>query len=167
MQMRQLCETRYSKEIELLKSISGVKDISAMIIIAETDGDMDVFENSRKIIGWAGLRPGNDESAGKHKNTATTKGNKYLRSVMVQYLLVASGIKNDWFKEKFNRLSMRKSRKKAFIAIAGKLLMVTWDVLYCRTPYNPLLAHVYDPVRVTSKIYYHQLEIDRMRQLLN
>jgi hypothetical protein len=47
----------YRKEIELLKSIPGVKDISAMIIIAETGGDMGVFENSGKIIGWAGLRP--------------------------------------------------------------------------------------------------------------
>jgi transposase len=166
-QMRQLCEAHYSKEMELLKSILGVKEISAMLIIAETGGNMSVFENSGKIIDCAGLRPGNDESAGKYKSTATTKGNKYLRSVMVQYSWAASRIKNGWFKEKFNRLSMRKSRKKALIAIARKLLTVTWNVLYCKTPYNPQLVQVYDLIRVKSKIYYHQREIERIRQLLN
>ena len=50
-----------------------------MIIAAETGGDMSAFENSRKFTGWAGLRPRNDESAGKFKSTATTKGNKHLR----------------------------------------------------------------------------------------
>jgi len=64
-----------------------------MIIIAETGGDMSVFENSGKITGWAGLRPKNDESAGKYKSTATTKGNKYLRSVLVQVSWAASRIK--------------------------------------------------------------------------
>ena len=75
-QMRSICQEHYSKEMELLKSIPGISEISAMIIIAETGGDMRVFENSGKITGWAGLRPRDDESAGKYKSTATTKGNK-------------------------------------------------------------------------------------------
>jgi hypothetical protein len=54
---------------------------------------MSVFENSGKITGWAGLRPGNDKSVGKYKSTATTKGNKYLRYVMVQCLWAVSRIK--------------------------------------------------------------------------
>ena len=166
-QMRRICEEHYSKEMELLKSIPGVSDISAMIIIAETGGDMTVFENSGKITGWAGLRPRNDESAGKYKSTATTKGNKYLRSVLVQVAWVTTRMKNGWFKEKFNRLAMRKSRKKALIAIARKLLTVTWNVLYYKTHYNPQLAHMYDPIKVEAKINYHQREMERMQKLLN
>jgi len=166
-QMRRICEQHYSKEMELIKSIPGVSDVSAMIIIAETGGDMTVFENSGKITGWAGLRPRNDESAGKYKSTATTKGNKYLRSVLVQVSWAASRIKNGWFKEKFNRLAMRKSRKKALIAIARKLLTVTWNVLYYKTPYNPQLIHIYDPLKVEAKISYHQREMERMQKLLN
>jgi transposase len=166
-QMRKICQEYYKKEIELIKSIPGVSDISAMIIIAETGGDMSVFENSGKITGWAGLRPRNDESAGKYKSTATTKGNKYLRSVLVQVSWAASRIKNGWFQEKFNRLAMRKSRKKALIAIARKLLTVTWNVLYFKTPYNPQLAHVYDPVKIEAKMSYHQREMERMQKLLN
>jgi transposase len=166
-QMRRICKEHYSKEIELIKSIPGVSEISSMIIIAETGGDMSVFENSGKITGWAGLRPRNDESAGKYKSVATTKGNKYLRSVLVQVSWAASRMKNGWFKEKFNRIAIRKSRKKALIAIAGKLLTVTWNVLYYKAPYNPQMVHIYDPSKVEAKINYHQREIERMKKLQN
>ena len=71
-QMRRICGEHYSQEMELIRSIPGVSELSAMIIIAETGGDMSVFENSGKITGWAGLRPRNDESTGKYKSTATT-----------------------------------------------------------------------------------------------
>jgi hypothetical protein len=165
-QMRLICEEHYRKELGLIKTIPGVSDISAMIIIAETGGDMSVFENSGKITGWAGRRPRNDESAGKYKSTATTKGNKYLRSVLVQVAWAASRIKDGWFKEKFNRLAMRKSRKKALIAIARKLLTITWNVISYKTPYNPKLAHIYDPVKVEAKIDYYQREMERMQKLL-
>jgi transposase len=164
--MRRICDGHFQKEMELVQSIPGVSELSAMIIIAETGGDMRVFETSGKITGWAGLRPRNDESAGKYKSTATTKGNKYLRAVLVQVSWAASRIKNGWFKEKFDRLSMRKSRKKALIAIARKLLTVTWNVLYYKTPYNPKLVHVYDPIKVAAKINYHRREMERIQELL-
>lgn len=89
-----------------------------MTIIAETGGDMGVSESSDKIVGWAGLRPRNDESTGKYKSTATPKGNKYLRSILVQVSWAASRMKGSFFKDKFQRLAMRKPRKKALIAIA-------------------------------------------------
>jgi transposase len=165
-QMRRICNEHYSEEMKLIVTIPGVSETSAMIIIAETGGDMSVFENSGKITGWVGLRPRNDESAGKYKSTATTKGNKYLRSILAQVSWAASRIKNGWFKEKFNRLAMRKSRQKALIAIARKLLTVTWNVLYYKQPYNPQMVHVYDPIKVEASISYHQREMQRMQQLL-
>jgi transposase len=166
-QMRQICDEHYEEEMRLLKTIPGVSEISAMIIIAETGGDMSVFENSGKITGWAGLRPRNDESVGKRKSTATTKGNKYLRSILVQVAWAASRIKNGWFKEKFNRLAMRKSRRKALIAIARKLLTVSWNVLYYKVPYNPKSVHIYNPVKIEAKKNYHLREMERMQKLLN
>jgi hypothetical protein len=165
-QMKRICAEHYGKEMELLKSMPGVSDTSAMIIIAETGGDMTVFENSGKITGWAGLRPRNDESAGKYKSTATTKGNKYLRTILVQVAWVVSRMKNSWFKDKFNTLAIRKPRKKALIAISRKLLVVTWNILYYKIPYNPSLIHIYDPVKVKAKINYHQREMERMQKLL-
>jgi transposase len=152
--------------MELLESIPGVSQISFMVILSETGADMRVFETSGKIAGWAGLRPGNDGSAGKYKSTATTKGNRYLRSVLVQVAWAASRMKTGYFKDKFNRLALRKSGKKALIAIAGNLLTAAWHVLYYKTCYNPLLAHVYDPVKVAAKIAYHQRETERTGKLL-
>jgi len=61
---------------------------------------------------------------------------------------------------------MRKSRKKALIAIARKLLTVTWNVLYYKIPYNPLLVHTYDSKKVEARIDYHQREMERMQKLL-
>jgi len=61
---------------------------------------------------------------------------------------------------------MRKSRKKALIAIARKLLTVTWNVLYYKKPYNPQLVHVYDPIKVKAKMKYHQSKMERMQELL-
>jgi transposase len=164
-EMKKICPEHFSKEMELLKSIPGAGDTSAMIIIAETGGDMSAFEDSGKIAGWAGLRPGNDESAGKYKSTATTGGNKYLRTIPVQVSWVVSGMKNSRFKDKFNSLVIRKP-KKALIAISGKLLAVTWNVLYYKTPYNPDPVHIYDPVKVKASINYHQREVERMQKLL-
>lgn len=82
--MEELCNEHYKQEMKSLITIPGISNISAMIVLAETGADMKAFENSSKFSGWTGLRPRNDESAGKYKSTATTKGNKFLRTVLVQ-----------------------------------------------------------------------------------
>jgi transposase len=165
-QMSKICKENYHEQMKLLTTIPGVSLISAMIIIAETGADMSVFENSGKLTGWAGLRPRNDESAGKYKSTAITKGNKYLRAILVQIAWAAARIKNSFFMEKYRRLAMRKSNKKAIIAITRKLLVVTWNILSTKQAYNPLMAHIYDPVKVAAKIEWHQKEIERVNKLL-
>jgi transposase len=164
--MEKICKEYYSKEMELLQSIPGISKISAICIIAETGADMSAFENSGKITGWAGLRPSNDESAGKFKSKAITKGNKYLRSILVQVAWAASRTRGTYFKEKFNRLSLRKSNKKAIIAIARKMLVVIWNILNDKKPYNPTLIHIYDPIKVARSIAYHQKEIEKATRLL-
>ncbi len=77
-------QEHYSQHMELLISIPGIQRKAAMQIIAETGADMKAFQNSRKLTGWAGLRPKNDESAGKLKSTSDTKGNRFLRRIMLQ-----------------------------------------------------------------------------------
>ena len=69
--------------------------------------------------------------------------------------------------EKFNRLAIRKSRKKALVAIARKILVITWNLLNDKTPYNPNLVHIYDSVKVSAKIAYHEKEIEKAAKLLN
>lgn len=166
-QMRRICDEHFSVMVKLLQTIPGISEIAAMTIIAETGGDMSVFENSDKIVGWAGLRPRNDESAGKYKSTATTKGNKYLRTILVQVAWAASRMKGSFFKEKFQRLAMRKPRKKALIAIARKLLVVIWNVMKYAKEYNPKLVPVQDPVKIKARLAYYKKEYEKTVNLLN
>jgi transposase len=165
LKMEELCSTHYKKEMELLLTIPGISHIAAMIVLAETGVDMKAFENSGKFSGWTGLRPRNDESAGKYKSTATTKGNRFLRAVLVQIAWAASRTKESYFKEKFSRLAMRKSRKKALIAIARKIGVIIWSVLYYEQAYNPTKLIVYDPCKLQAKMNYHQKEFDRLEKL--
>ena len=160
-----ICLRSFPRQRELLKTIPGVSRISSAVIIAETGADMDVFENSGKLSGWVGLRPKNDESAGKYKSTAITKGNKYLKPILVQIAWAASRSKGSYFKDKFNRLSIRKSAKKALIAIARKISVVVWNILKDLTPYNPALQVVYEPAKLDAKIRYHQREMERIAKL--
>lgn len=164
--MEELCNKEFSKELELLQTIPGVSLISAMILIAETGADMRVFENSGKFTGWIGLRPRNDESAGKYKSTATTKGNVYLRATLVQIAWAATKTKGSYFKEKFNRLAMRKAKKKALIAIARKIAVVIWNVLNDMKKYNPNLLPILDPQKLMASLNYHQKELERLNKLV-
>lgn len=163
--MEDICEQNYSKQMELLMSIPGIRKQAAMQIVAETGGDMQAFENSGRLTGWTGLRPRNDESAGKYKSTATTKGNKYLRRIMVQCAWAAVRTKGSFYKNKFDQLCIRKSRKKALIAIARKLLTVVWHVLYEKEPFDPHFLPVYDPRKMEMKLKYHRKEIEKLEQL--
>ena len=165
-QMERICREHYSEEMELLCTIPGVSVISSMLIIAETGADMSIFETSGKLTGWAGLRPRNDESAGKYKSTAITKGNKYLKSILVQVAWAASRTKGSYFMETFSRLSIRKSRKKALIAVARKILVVVWHLISEKNAFNPAMVPVYDPAKLSRKIRYHQKEAERIEKLL-
>jgi transposase len=164
--MHEICKHYFKKQHELLLTIPGVSNTAAMILIAETGADMIAFENSSKFSGWIGLRPRNDESAGKYKSTAITKGNKYLKSILVQIAWAASRTKGSYFKEKFTRLSIRKPRRKALIAIARKIAVLMWNILHYEQCYNPERLIIYEPGKLDSKINYHQREIERLEKLL-
>ena len=165
-EMEKLCRQHYPNELALLQTIPGISLLAAMIVVAETGADMKAFENSGKFAGWTGLRPRNDESAGKFKSTATTKGNRYLRAILVQIAWAASRTKGSFFKEKFTRLCLRKNRKKALIAIARKMAVLIWNVLYFKESYNPQKLIVYEPGKVQAKMNYHQKEFERLEKLL-
>ena len=160
-----ICQGSFPTQQALLKTIPGVSRISSAVIIAETGADMKVFDNSSKLSGWIGLRPKNDESAGKYKSTAITRGNKYLKAMLVQVAWAATRRKGSYFKDKFNRLSIRKSAKKALIAIARKIAVVAWNILKDLKPYNPALQVVYEPAKLDAKIRYHQREMERIAKL--
>jgi len=103
--------------------------------------------------------PRNDESAGKIKNKKITHGNKYLRRVLVQCAWAASRTKRSWFQSKFQQLCVRKSSKKALIAIARKQLTICYQLLQTKQNYIAPIKVLSDKQRERKNKYLHkQLE---------
>jgi len=128
-EMERICDTLYQKELELLCTVPGIQKLSAMTIIAEVGVDLKSFATAASLVGWAGLRPRNDESNKKVKSRKITKGDKYVRRILVQCAWAMTRSKKSWLSKKFNELTKRLSKKKALIAIARKLLVIIWNIL--------------------------------------
>jgi transposase len=163
--MTQHCQTYFARQMELLQSIPGIRTQAAMQIIAETGADMQYFRDSTAISSWAGLRPRNDESNGKIKNNHITRGNKYLRRILVQTGWGATRTKGSYFKFKYEQLCKRMNSKKALIAIARKQLTVIWNVLYKEEKYNSAYQPIYTPEKLESQLKYHQQMINKLSKL--
>jgi transposase len=124
--------------VELLKTIPGVSDIAAHVILAEIGDDMSRFPSAGHLVSWAGLCPRNDESAGKRRSTRLRAGAPWLKTVLVQAAWAASRKKNSYFKAQFHRISMRRGPKKAVVAIAASMLTATYHMLQRGVPYEDL-----------------------------
>ena len=116
---------------------------------------MDKFETADQLTSWAGLAPGNNESAGKKKSTSTKKGNKYLRTAMVTAAWAAARSKNTYWFFLFSYLKRKMSAKKAIIAIARRMLKVVFKVLKEKIHYveggKELFDH-YQHVRLAKQV---------------
>jgi transposase len=137
LKMREICEEHYKEEFERLQTVPGLSGQSAMHIIAELGVDMSTFQTSAMLVGWAGLKPRNDESNGKFKSRRTTHGNKYLRKILIEVSWAASR-KQNYFYNKFSyhQVVVRKKGKlKVQVAIARKILVAIWNMLSKGMPY--------------------------------
>jgi transposase len=132
------CLTPYRQEIELLNSLPGVSDKAAPIILAEIGADMSVFPTDNHLSSWAGVSPGNNESAGKKKRSRATPGNKTLKSILCECAWAASKTKNTRLSSYYWRLVKRMGKKKALVALGHLLLRIVYHVLLTKTPYKEL-----------------------------
>ena len=119
-----------------LRGIPGVGDRAAEVIVGEIGPDMEAFPTAGHLCSWAGLCPGNDQSAGKQRSGKTTKGSPWLRSLLVQAAWSASHTKNTVFSACFRRWVPRLGKKKALIAVAHRILVVVWHLLKKGTSYQ-------------------------------
>ena len=135
--MTALCVEWFPQELENLQTIPGVKERSATSIIAETGTDMSHFQTPKKLVAWVGLRPRNEESAGKIKARGITHGNRFVRKTMIECSWGAARMKDSFFAEFSYRqcVDRRKNRMKVQVAIARKILVAVWYVLSQGTQY--------------------------------
>jgi transposase len=130
--------------VKLLDTIPGVAETAAQIIISEIGVDMEQFASARQLASWAGMCPGNNESAGKRKSGKTSKGNRYLRAVLVQAAWVASHQKETYLAAQYKRLVKRMGKKKALVAVGHTILGIVWHLLKNKTTYQELGGDYFD-----------------------
>jgi transposase len=128
----------YSIEIDLLQTIPGVGKEASVNIIAEIGVDMDVFPDEHHLASWAGMSPGNNESAGKKKSGRTTNGDKYLKAILTQCGWAASRTKGTFYRSKFESLVGRRGKKRALIAIGHKILCAAYFIIKKKEPFKEL-----------------------------
>lgn len=128
----------YAAQFTLLQEIPGIDETLAAAIIAELGVDMGVFENVSQLSSWAGVCPGNNESAGKRRSSRIPKGNVYLKTALVEAANSAAKAKGTYLRDKFYRLKARRGYKRAAVAVGHKILVAIYHMLSQQVCYNEL-----------------------------
>ena len=130
--------TPYEDYITLLMTIPGIDRNSAITIISEIGVDMSQFSNHYRLSAWAGLAPGCNESAGKKKSVKISRAGVYLKPCLIEVAHCAVKDKsNTYYADKFNKISKRRGKKRAYIAIARKILVAIYHMLSTGEVWNP------------------------------
>jgi transposase len=159
-----LCEQMqpYEEILDRLSTIPGVKKTAARVLIAELGVDMAEFPSAGHLASWAGLCPGNAESAGKRFSGRTRKGDRYVRRVLVQCAWAASRAEDCFLAALFQRLAPKLGPKKAAVAVAHRILVIVWSLLRKGTCYQERGGNHFDllhPERTARRLLKR---LDRM-----
>jgi len=127
----------------LLDSIPGIAEDSAKTILAIIGTDMSRFPTANHLCSWAGVAPGNNESAEKRLSGRSTKGNKVLKSTLVQCAHSAVMVKSSFFHAQYQRLSIRRGKKRAIVAVAHSMLIAIYHILKNGETFRDLGADYY------------------------
>jgi len=127
---------RFSTAMSLLCTIPGISITAASSIIAEIGVDMSRFPTAEHLCSWAGLAPGNHESAGKKKSVAVNKGNPYIKSMLCEVAWVVAGKRNTYLAGWYWRIKQHRGAKRGIIALARKTLVMIYAILKSENPYD-------------------------------
>lgn len=143
----------YDNAVKLLCTVPGINRNSAITIISEIGTDMSQFSSSKRLCCWAGLTPGNNESAGKKKSVRITRAGVYLKPALVQVAHAAVKSKNSpYYRLKYERIAQRRGKKRAIIAIARMILTAVFNMLSSGAMWNPCDLYKIDmPVELKEK----------------
>jgi len=128
--------TPYQREVDLLLTMQGFDRIAIASILAEIGPDMSIFDKADRLASWGGVCPGSNESAGKSKRAPTRKGDKYLRTILVQAAQAGKNARTSYWREVYYRLVPRLGKQKTIMAIAHKMLVAVFYMLRDGVPYR-------------------------------
>ena len=142
--------------LELLQTVPGVGQRIAEVILAEIGVDMRRFPTAAHLASWAGMCPGNNESAGKRKSGKTRKGDRYLRTALIEAAWAASHSRNTYLASLYARIARRRGAKKAAVAVGHSILVAVWHILRKGVPYADLGPSHFDRLN-TERLTRHYL----------
>ena len=128
----------YRRRIELLATIPGVSTTTAQMILAEIGADITQFPTAGHLASWAGICPGNHESAGKHTSGTTRPGDLWLKGVLGQAAISAARGKDTYLAARYRRLVIRRGRRRALVALQHSILIAAWYMFTNDMPYHDL-----------------------------
>ena len=136
--MDAICQRFFPEQLKNLQTIPGVKGRSATAIIAEVGSDVSSFQDAAHLVSWCGLKPRNEESAGKIKARSITHGNRYLRKTLIECAWAASKTQGCYLNKfsYYQTVVRRKNKMKVQVAIARKILTAVWFVLHDNVAYR-------------------------------
>jgi transposase len=130
--------------VALLDTMPGVARRTAEMIVAEIGTDMTRFPSADHLASWAGVAPGNHESAGKQASGKTRKGNRFLRTTLVQAAHAAARTRGTYLSAQYRRLAARRGKKRAILAVAHSMLVMAYYMIQRREPYRDAGADFFD-----------------------
>jgi transposase len=134
----------FEEAVALLDTIPGVARRPAEMIVAEIGTDMTRFPSADHLASWAGVAPGNHESAGKQASGKTRKGNRFLRTTLVQAAHAAARTRGTYLNAQYRRLAARRGKKRAILAVAHSMLVMAYYMIQRREPYPDAGADFFD-----------------------
>lgn len=125
----------FQKEESLIQTIPGISKISAKAIISEIGVDMSQFPSEAHLASWAGICPGNNESAGVKKSGKIRKGNRYLKAILIEVAWAASRTKGSAFSAIYNNIAKRRGKKRSLVAVGHQILIAVYRTLKTGEPF--------------------------------
>ncbi len=155
----------YKKAIAAIEEIPGIGKQSAQVILAEIGLDMGRFPTAGHLARWAGLAPGNNESAGKRKSGKTTKGNITLKTTLIQCAKTAKKKKGSFFKAQFDRLAARRGKNRAVVAVAHSMIIAIYNMLKLDVPFRDLGEDYYLQYNIDRRANYYLKQLAKLRDM--
>jgi transposase len=152
----------FKEALELLDTIPGVGIRTAEEVLAETGINMSRWPTAAHLVSWAGLAPGDNESAGKRKSTKTRKGNKHIRAALVESSRTIARLKNTYLGKKYSNIVSRRGGNRAAVAVAREILVSIYHMIKNKQPYIELGS---DFVSIKHKEYQAKKALKKLKSL--
>jgi transposase len=152
----------YQETVSRWRTIPGIQEVACSNLVAEIGVNMDQFPSARHLVSWAGLCPGNHQSAGKRISSRTRKANPWLKALMTQVAWAASHTKDTYLSQQYRRLVKKCGKRRALLAVANTILTIIWHLAKHGTKYRELGPDYFDRLKGNQAQRYHVRKLENM-----